>query len=328
MRAKIIGMKFKRFLFACALVGAAVTPVAAAELAPADTAKLVAFFDKLIATMVANKSDCPKMAGAIDKLVTTNAAMLRTVMKELSSGKTLPKDAETHLTDLTTKSGPDLAACAADEAVAKAMMRIEKPDLPPGPPAEVLAAVKAPVAADLETYTKKLAGKGELIATIKTSIGTVKCQLFADKAPMTVANFVGLATGQKPWLDPKSNKLQKNKPYYDGTVFHRVIPDFMIQGGDPLGTGTGGPGYKFADEQSGVKMTPGVLAMANSGPATNGSQFFITEGTPSYLDGKHTVFGTCTPLDVVAKIARVKRDGSDRPETAVKMKITISRGAL
>src|SRR5262249_52452651 len=142
---------------------------------------------------------------------------------------------------------------------------------------------------------------------------------------------VGLATGKKPWLDPKTSKLQNNKPFYDGTIFHRVIPDFMIQGGDPLGTGVGGPGYQFADETSpDVKMAPGVLAMANSGAGTgtNGSQFFITEGTPSYLDGKHTIFGTCQPVDVVSKIARTKRDSDDRPETPVKMTITISRGAL
>jgi len=302
--------------------------LARAEDLPApDAAKLVAFFDKVIAAMVANKSDCPKMAGAIDQLVTANATMLRSTMKQLAAGKTVPKDAEAHITELMTKHAGDLTACASDVAVGKAMARMENPDLPAGPSAEVLAAVKAPVAADLAIYEKKIAGKGALLATIKTSAGTVRCQLFGDKAPMTVANFVGLATGQKPWLDPKTNKLVKNKPYYDGTQFHRVIPDFMIQGGDPLGTGTGGPGYKFADEQSGVKMAPGVLAMANSGAATNGGQFFITEGTPSHLDGKHTVFGTCKPLDVVAKIARVKAK-SDRPETPVTMTVTITHGTL
>ncbi|MBL0219740.1 MAG: peptidylprolyl isomerase [Myxococcales bacterium] len=209
------------------------------------------------------------------------------------------------------------------------MKRIADPDLPPGPSAAVRAEIKAPVAADLEKYTKGIAGKGELIATIKTSVGTVRCQLLPAKAPITVANFVGLATGKKSWLDPKTNKVQKNKPYYDGSIFHRVIPDFMIQGGDPTGTGMGGPGYQFGDETSpDVKMAPGVLAMANAGPGTNGSQFFITEGSPSYLDGKHTIFGTCKPLDVVGKIARVKHDANDRPETALKMTVAISRGTL
>jgi peptidyl-prolyl cis-trans isomerase A (cyclophilin A) len=191
----------------------------------------------------------------------------------------------------------------------------------------VLAQVQPPVAADLAKYTKNIAGKGELLATIKTPMGTLTCQLLADKAPATVANFVGLATGQKAWLDPKTNKLQKNKPYYNGLIFHRVIPGFMIHGGDPTGTGAGGPGYRFADETSpDVKMAPGVLAMANSGPSTNGSQFFITDGTPSYLDGKHTIFGRCAPIDVVTKIEAVKRDASDRPLTPVTMQITISRG--
>jgi peptidyl-prolyl cis-trans isomerase A (cyclophilin A) len=304
-------------------------PAPAAEISAADAQKLLAFFDKLIPAMIAVKDDCGKMAAAIDKAVTADAAMLKVVMKQLTSGKTLPKDAEAKLNDMMTKGGKQLDKCATDKSVETAMKRIFDPDQPSPPSPEILAQVKAPVAADLATYSKAIPGKGELIATIKTSIGTVKCQLLSDKAPMTVANFVGLATGKKPWVDPKTGKLQKNKPYYDGIIFHRVIPDFMIQGGDPTGTGTGGPGYQFGDETSpDVKMAPGVLAMANAGPSTNGSQFFITEGTPSYLDGKHTIFGTCKPLDVVGKIARVKRDGSDRPETAVKMKVTISRGTL
>jgi peptidyl-prolyl cis-trans isomerase A (cyclophilin A) len=300
-----------------------------AELSAADSAKLVEFFEKLVPAMIANKHDCAKMASSIDGLVTQHAATLRQVMKQLAGGKTLPKAAEEKLTALVMKDPDALAKCANDRAVAKAMSRVENPDLPPGPSAEVLAALKAPTAADLATYTKGIPGKGELIATITTPIGTVRCQLFGDKAPATVANFVGLATGKKPWLDPKTNKLQKNRPYYDGTIFHRVIPDFMIQGGDPTGTGTGGPGYEFADEVSpNDKIGPGTLAMANAGPATNGSQFFIVEGTPSYLDGKHTIFGTCKPLDVVSKIARVKRDGADKPDRPVTMKIAISRGTL
>jgi peptidyl-prolyl cis-trans isomerase A (cyclophilin A) len=299
------------------------------ELSAADTAKLVTFFEKLIPAMIAQKDDCAKMASTVDALVTANAAMLRVVMKQLASGKGLPKDAEAKITKLLTKDAAALTKCAGNPAVEHAMKRVENPDLAPGPSAETLAELKPPVAADLEKYTKGIAGKGDLIATFTTSIGTVRCQLLADKAPMTVANFVGLATGKKPWLDPKTNKLQKNKPFYDDLIFHRVIPDFMIQGGDPQGTGMGGPGYQFGDETSpSVKMAPGVLAMANSGPSTNGSQFFITEGSPSYLDGKHTIFGTCKPLDVVGKIARTKRGSDDRPETPVKMKVTITRGTL
>ncbi len=304
------------------------TDASADELSAADTAKVVGFFEKLVPAMIANKNDCGKMANAIDTLVTQNAAMLKTVMKQLSSGKTLPKGSEERLTKIMMKDPDALTKCAGSAAVANAMKRVENPDLPAGPSAEVLAQVKAPVAADLATYTKGIAGKGELIATITTPVGTVRCQLLSDKAPMTVANFVGLATGKKAWLDPKTNKLMKNKPYYDGLIFHRVIPDFMIQGGDPTGTGMGGPGYDFADEVSpNDKMAPGVLAMANAGPSTNGSQFFIVEGTPSHLNGKHTIFGTCKPLDVVSKIARVKAT-EDRPATPVTMKVAISRGAL
>jgi peptidyl-prolyl cis-trans isomerase A (cyclophilin A) len=329
-------MMLRRVVLGLALLGGAAgstesraDPKAPTELSAADTAKLVGFFDKLIPAMLAVKDDCAKMATAVDSMVTANLPMLRGVMKQLAGGKVLPSDVQTKLADRMTKEGASLNKCAEDPAVGAAMKRIGDPDLPAAPPADVLASVKAPVAADLETYTKGISGKGDLIATIKTSVGTVRCQLFADKAPMTVANFVGLATGKKPWLDPKTNKVQKGKPYYDGTIFHRVIPDFMIQGGDPTGTGTGGPGYQFGDETSPeVKMAPGVLAMANAGKGTNGSQFFITEGSPSYLDGKHTIFGTCKPLDVVGKIARVKRDDSDRPATAVKMKVTITRGAL
>ncbi len=329
-------MMLRRVVVGLALVGTALAssegradPKTPTDLSAAETGKLVGFFDKLIPAMLAVKDDCAKMATTVDAMVTANAPMLRAVMKQLAAGKVIPSDVQAKLTDRMTKDAESLNKCSQDPAVGNAMKRIGDPDLPAAPPANVLAAVKPPVAADLEAYTKGIAGKGELIATIKTSVGTVRCQLFADKAPMTVANFVGLATGKKPWLDPKSNKLQKGKPYYDGTIFHRVIPDFMIQGGDPTGTGTGGPGYQFGDETlPDVKMAPGVLAMANAGKGTNGSQFFITEGSPSYLDGKHTIFGTCKPLDVVGKIARVKRGDGDRPATAVKMKVTISRGAL
>lgn len=313
------------------------SPPPAVELSAADTAKIMAFFDKLVPAMVANKDNCAKMATAINKLVDGNKPMLRVVMKQLTGGATLPKDAEARLTDKMQKEAQSLMTCLSDPAVGEAMKRIENPDYkpeppppPPPPPASAadLAEVKPPVAADLETYTKSIPGTGDLIATIKTNAGTVRCQLFPDKAPMTVANFVGLATGKKPWLDPKTNKLQKNKPYYDGLIFHRVIPEFMIQGGDPLGRGSGGPGYKFGDETSASdKMAPGTLAMANAGPSTNGSQFFITEAAPDHLNGKHTIFGTCTPVDVVKKIARVKAT-NDKPETAVKMKITIARGKL
>jgi len=163
-------------------------------------------------------------------------------------------------------------------------------------------------------------------ATFKTSEGTIVCKLFTAEAPETVANFIGLAEGTKKWDAPgkKGDKL------YDGTIFHRVIPEFMIQGGDPQGTGMGGPGYKFADETKTSGQTfkqPGKLAMANSGPNTNGSQFFITVTDTSWLTGKHTIFGEVTEgYDIVEKISKVARDGMDRPKTPVVLEsVTINR---
>ena len=152
-------------------------------------------------------------------------------------------------------------------------------------------------------------------ATFETTMGDINCTLFPEKAPITVANFIGLATGTKDWKNPANGATVHNRPLYDGTVFHRVIPNFMIQGGDPLGNGTGGPGYSFKDEFSDLTFDqPGRLAMANSGPNTNGSQFFITEVPTPHLNGKHTIFGQCEDLDVVKKIARLASDPrNDRP---------------
>lgn len=175
--------------------------------------------------------------------------------------------------------------------------------------AEAPPAKPAPVA---EAAWEKTPG---LYATLETAQGRIVCQLFPDKTPKTVANFVGLAKGTKEWTDPKTGKRVK-KPFYDGLIFHRIIPGFMIQGGDPLGNGRGGPGYKFQDEfVSSLKFTkPGRLAMANSGPNTNGSQFFITTGTPEDLNGKHTIFGQVVQgQDIAEKITLLSRDMEDHP---------------
>lgn len=168
---------------------------------------------------------------------------------------------------------------------------------------------------------------GKLGASLETSLGTFTCELYPEKSPKTVLNFVELAEGSREWTDPVTGQKVR-RPLYDGTIFHRVIPGFMIQGGDPLGNGRGGPGYKFEDETSnGLGFDrPGLLAMANSGPNTNGSQFFITEGTPTHLDGKHTIFGACEPLDLVQRITNVPRNRSDRPEADVVLrKVRITR---
>ena len=143
-------------------------------------------------------------------------------------------------------------------------------------------------------------------ATLHTNHGDIRIELFDDHAPKTVRNFVGLADGSQEWTDPKTGAV-KSEPLYDGVVFHRVISGFMIQGGDPLGTGTGGPGYRFADEFHPEKTfdRPYLLAMANAGPNTNGSQFFITVGPTPWLNFKHTIFGEVVKgLELVARIAR------------------------
>ena len=165
-----------------------------------------------------------------------------------------------------------------------------------------------------------------ITATFKTSEGTIVAKLFDKEAPETVKNFIELAEGTKKWDAPgkKGDKL------YDGTIFHRVIPEFMIQGGDPQGSGMGGPGYKFADETKGSPhhfKAPGKLAMANAGPNTNGSQFFITVTDTSWLTGKHTIFGEVTEgYDIVEKISKVPRDGMDRPKTPVVLEsVTITK---
>ena len=153
-----------------------------------------------------------------------------------------------------------------------------------------------------------------LTATLRTSQGTVQVRLFPDHAPKTVRNFVELAEGSREWTDPRTRQATTGK-LYDGTVFHRVIPQFMIQGGDPLGTGTGGPGYKFADEiHPDLRFDrPYLLAMANAGPGTNGSQFFITTVPTPHLNGKHTIFGEVVDgADVVERISQVQTR-NDRP---------------
>ena len=166
-------------------------------------------------------------------------------------------------------------------------------------------------------------------AIFNTSEGTIVCRLFEKEAPKTVANFVELAEGKREWTHPVSRQKSNNK-LYDGTVFHRVIPDFMIQGGDPAGNGTGGPGYKFEDETKGSPHRfdkKGKLAMANAGPNTNGSQFFLTVAATEWLTGNHTIFGEVVEgQEIVDKISKVSRDRQDRPVKPVVLEsVTIER---
>jgi len=171
---------------------------------------------------------------------------------------------------------------------------------------------------------------GEPTAVFETTMGTLRCKLFPKEAPKTVANFIGLADGTKDWTDPATGQKKHGVPLYSGTIFHRVIANFMIQGGDPLGTGTGDPGYRFEDEivTSLTFDRPGRLAMANAGPGTNGSQFFITEVPTPHLNGHHTIFGQCddASVELVKKIARVPKGPGDKPVTPVRInKIVIEK---
>lgn len=163
----------------------------------------------------------------------------------------------------------------------------------------------------------------EATAVIKTSQGDITIELFPKAAPKTVANFIGLAKGTKDWTDPKTGQKVSGRSLYTGTIFHRVIPDFMIQGGDPLGSGMGGPGYQFADEfNNGYDFSvPYMLAMANSGPNTNGSQFFITVVPTVWLNNKHTIFGKVIKgQEVVDAIVSAPTSAGDKPLTAISIK--------
>lgn len=175
--------------------------------------------------------------------------------------------------------------------------------------------------------------KEQPVAVIETSMGNLNCVLFPKAAPLGTANFIGLAKGTKDWRDPKTGQNKHGVPLYDNTTFHRVIPKFMIQGGDPAGTGAGDIGFQFKNE-TWPNLTfdsPGRLAYANAGKDTNGSQFFITEVATPFLDGNYTIFGQCddASVELVKKIARMPRNGSDKPDTAITIKhIKIDDGSM
>jgi peptidyl-prolyl cis-trans isomerase A (cyclophilin A) len=196
-----------------------------------------------------------------------------------------------------------------------------KPQAPATPKPEELPDGPAPQAAAL------IHPNGPTVV-FDTTMGRITCQFYEKEAPKTVANFIALAEGTKDWTNPDTQKKMHHKPLYDGTTFHRVIPGFMIQGGDPLGSGMGGPGYEFEDEFNPDLNfdKPGRLAMANSGPNTDGSQFFITEVAYGSLDQHYSLFGQCDDdgVSVVKAIARVERDANDKPvEPVILKKVTI-----
>jgi peptidyl-prolyl cis-trans isomerase A (cyclophilin A) len=171
----------------------------------------------------------------------------------------------------------------------------------------------------LAQATEGLPPGNTLSAEIETSMGTFTCSLLPERAPLTVANFVGLARGLRDFWDPVEGTWAR-RPFYDGSIFHRVIPDFMIQGGDYLRSGSGGVGYEIPDENVTGHNRGGQLCMANHGPNTNGGQFFITETAKDHLDGSYSIFGTCTPTDLVVRIARVPRGERDTPDTPVEIR--------
>lgn len=193
----------------------------------------------------------------------------------------------------------------------------------------LILALLLPSAVALAVQTKPKDQDPGLYATLDTSMGKIVIRLFEKESPKTVENFVGLATGKKPWRHPRTGQRMTGTPYYNGVIFHRVIPDFMIQTGDPLGQGTGGPGYTIPDEfDSNLKFDrPGRLGMANAGPGTGGAQFFITHRATPWLTGKHTIFGQVVEgQDIVVAIGNVPRDAGDKPRTPVTInKVIIER---
>jgi peptidyl-prolyl cis-trans isomerase A (cyclophilin A) len=197
---------------------------------------------------------------------------------------------------------------------------------PPAGPANVRVSPDDPLQGNfsLADATQGLAGEGKLMANLQTSLGTLSCELYEDRAPLTVANFVGLARGLRPFKD---DGQWVKRPGYDGTTFHRVIRGFMIQGGDPKGTGAGEPGYVIPDEiwPGATHNERGLLCMANRGPNTNGMQFFILDGAAPHLDKSYTIFGKCSPPDVIQKIASVETRGDRALEPPRIEKVTIER---
>jgi peptidyl-prolyl cis-trans isomerase A (cyclophilin A) len=227
-------------------------------------------------------------------------------------------------------------AAAAQTATAEKTAPAPTPPPPPAPTERKIAAkpvAEVPVSEGdpvkgkftLDDATKGLAGQGKLVAEMKTDKGTLECDLFSDKAPITVANFVGLARGIRPWKNPAGEWVKK--PLYEGTPFHRIIKGFMIQGGDPKGNGSGDPGYVIPDEvwEDAHHNERGLLCMANRGPNTNGSQFFIMDGVAAHLDGGYTIFGKCKPDTVIESIANSEVQGDHAVNPPRIQKVTIKR---
>jgi peptidyl-prolyl cis-trans isomerase A (cyclophilin A) len=229
-------------------------------------------------------------------------------------------------------AGLTMAQAPTPEATTRSRPRAAIAEPPPEEPASAVDPGPDPMhgSFNLAQATVGLPEKGPLVATLKTTKGELRCKLFDEKAPIAVANFVGLARGTRPFKD---RNRWVTRAAYDGTTFHRVIKGFMVQGGDPQGTGRGEPGYVFKDELwtgLGSKHDrPGLLGMANRGPDTNGMQFFITDASAPHLDRSYTIFGECAPVSVVHAIANVPTEPGDRPTQEITIeKVEISRGGV
>ena len=246
----------------------------------------------------------------------------------LGCQKTTPEPEPTPVVEPQAQQAAPPAAASEAAAVTTAAATSSAP-----PPPQSKPVASVPVSPDdplhgqfsLEDATKGLTGSGALYAEIQTELGKLECELYEDKAPITVANFVGLARGQRPFKQPDGTWAKKNG--YDGTTFHRVIKGFMIQGGDPMGTGAGEPGYVIPDEiwEGAHHNERGQLCMANRGKNTNGMQFFIMDGVASHLDGGYTIFGKCAPEDVIIKLASVEVRGDQSVKPTKINKVIIKR---
>ncbi|TXD39903.1 peptidylprolyl isomerase [Lujinxingia vulgaris] len=224
-------------------------------------------------------------------------------------------------------AGPSVTAPPEAPPTREAAAASSETELPPDP-AE--SAQTPPTPDDALRYTRDLPARGQLVAILETTQGSITCELFEERAPLTVANFVGLARGLKAHVDPHTDRSVTGLPFYDGQRFHRVIPGFLIQGGDPTGTGYGGPGYVIPDEFDPELRhdRPGTLSMANLGPDSGGSQFFITEVAAPHLDDRHTVFGRCADLETVRAISHIPTDPENRPTEDVQLlRVIIERRA-
>jgi len=277
----------------------------------------------LLAVMLEAEGDTDRRASIVDKglKLDPDHAPLRRLRAELALLRGETDGVEEDLSWLRRAGDTSLDARLMDVRFGQGRiddyLRLAAAQGAPMGPVPDLSEDEAPLAT-LRAALGLTAPTQTLRATLVTSEGEIRCDLLVDETPVTVAHFVGLAQGSQDWTDPRTGQPGEG-PLYADVPFHRVIPEFMIQTGDPLGTGSGSPGYRFHDEiATGRRFDrPGLLAMANAGPDTNGSQFFVTEVAAEHLSGKHTIFGTCVDVEVVQRIARVPRDSRDKPVSPV-----------